>query len=126
LDPIKIDIYVEWSKFYSLNEGEIKKIVPTEPGIYVLWVKLVSNKWKIFYGASAENLQQQILSHLLSGETNDCIKKKVQNSICAFHFASVPKKVEREGINKYFFSVLPTECKQADPGKKPMSVNLPG
>lgn len=117
---------IKWSKFHSTyNEEEVKKYVPTEAGIYLLWVKLKNGKWKCFYVGKGSNLEDRLLSHISENEKNKCIKEKVSKYVCGFEYAKVSKQKERDGIEKYLYDKYKPECNQVDPGGTPIEVNLP-
>ncbi|MBS4028361.1 MAG: GIY-YIG nuclease family protein [Ignavibacteriales bacterium] len=118
-------INVEWSNLLFLRSTEIEKYVPTSGGLYILWVKLVSAKWKTIYIGQANNLKESLSKHLSISEPNECIKTKISKSVCAFHFAVVPDEDDRAGIEKFLFDRYTHECNKESSRESPIEVNLP-
>lgn len=117
---------ISWSAFHSTyTDSEVKKYVPKEAGVYLLWVKLKSGKWSCFYVGKAENLETRLLDHLSVNEENKCIKNNVTEYSCGFEYAKVSKESARKGIEKYLYDHYSPKCNQADPGGYPIQVNLP-
>jgi len=118
---------IEWSTFHSVySESEVKKYIPTESGVYLLWVKLAkSEKWRCFYVGQAKDLEKRLIEHLSANEENDCIKKKVAEKVCGFEYAKVAKQNDRDGIEKYLYDHYKPECNVQDPGGMATEVNLP-
>jgi len=116
---------IQWSTFQRLTEENIEKYVPTSAGVYLLWVKLKSGKWRCYYVGQAKNLEERLLAHISTSEPNKCIKNKVSKYICGYEYARVGKYGDREGIEKFLYDHYKPECNQIDPGGTPMEVNLP-
>ena len=116
---------IKWSEFWYLNDGNVQQNVPKQAGIYLLWVKLKTEKWMCSYVGQAENLQERLLSHCSQDEQNDCIKNNVQNYISGYEFAEVPKQSDRDAIEKFLYDYYQPECNKQDPGGTPMLVNIP-
>ncbi len=119
-------MHINWSNFHSTyDESEVRRYVPDDAGIYLLWVKLKTGKWRCFYVGQAENLEERLLDHLSGDEENKCIKNNVSNYVCGFEYAKVSKQSDRDGIEKYLYDYYKPECNKVDPGGKPIEVNLP-
>jgi excinuclease UvrABC nuclease subunit len=117
---------IKWSNFHnSYTEEEVNRYVPTEAGIYLLWVQLKSDKWRCFYVGKADNLKERFLNHLSSDEKNECLRDKVSKYICGFEHAIVLNQNHRDGIEKYLYDYYSPECNRIDPGGRPITVNLP-
>ena len=117
---------ISWSTFHTpYTESEVKKYVPTDSGVYLLWVKLESNNWRCFYVGKSDNLETRLLQHLSDEEENECIKDKVSEKICGYEYAKVSKQSDRDGIEKYLYDHYSPECNKNDPGGTPIKVNLP-
>lgn len=117
---------VIWPSFRSpYTESEVKKHVTEKAGVYLLWFKLETGKWKCFYVGKADNLRARLLDHLLDDEENECIKNRVTKHICGFEYAKVPKESDRKGIEKFLYDHYSPGCNQTDPGGEPIYVNLP-
>lgn len=120
-------IQLTWSGFYSsYSETTVKNNVPEKAGVYLLWVKLKSEKWKCFYAGQADNLKTRLLQHLADSEKNECIKTNVSNYVCGFEFALVGRQADRDGIEKFLYDYYNPECnKISPPDVEPIEVNLP-
>ncbi len=115
-----------WSLFHSsYSESEVKRHVPAEAGVYLLWVKLKNGKWKCFYVGKASDLEARLLDHLSDNEENECIKSNVSKYICGFEYAKVSKQSDRDGIEKFLYDHYKSECNKVDPGGSGIEVNLP-
>ena len=114
-----------WSAFHTpYNEEEVKKYVPTSGGVYTLWVKYQSGKWKCYYVGKADNLEARLLAHLDSHEPNTCIKNNVKYT-CGFSWIDITTEDERSGAEKYLYDTLEPECNEIDPGGEPLRITLP-
>jgi excinuclease UvrABC nuclease subunit len=116
---------VEWSSFQLLSEETVKKHVPASAGVYLLWVKLKSGKWRCYYAGQAEDLRKRLLDHLSAGEPNDCIKNNVAKYTSGLEYARVAKQADRDGAEKFLYDHFKPECNKADPGGTPIEVNTP-
>jgi excinuclease UvrABC nuclease subunit len=117
---------VKWSSFQDLTRDNIKKYVPTSPGVYLLWLKLKTEEWKCYYVGKAENLETRLLEHISDNEQNACIKNHVSQHINRYVTAEVARKADRDCIEKFLYDhYYKPECNQADPGGTPIPVNLP-
>ena len=117
---------ITWSSFHSsYTESEVKRYVPAEAGVYLLWVKLKNGKWRCFYVGQASDLKDRLLDHLSDDEENECVKNNVTNYTCGFEYAKVSKQSDRDGIEKFLYDHYKPECNKVDPGGLPIEVNLP-
>lgn len=117
---------INWSSFHTpYTEAEVKKYVPTDAGVYLLWVQLKNEKWKCFYTGQAKNLESRLLDHLSDDEPNECIKDNVKKYVCGFEYAKVSTQSERDRIEKFLYDHYSPECNNQDPGGTPLEVNLP-
>ena len=116
---------IKWSSFHgSYAEEEVKKYVPKDAGVYMLWVQLKSGKWRCFYVGKG-NLEERLLHHLSSYEENKCLSEKASKYICGFEYAAVSDENSRDGIEKYLYDYYSPGCNEVDPGGSPIRVNLP-
>lgn len=117
---------ITWSPFHSTySEAEVRRHVPSDPGVYLLWVELKNEKWLCFYAGQASSLEDRLLDHLSAEEENECIKKNVSQHICGFKYAKVARQNDRDGIEKFLYDHYKPECNKEDPGGTPIEVNLP-
>ena len=117
---------ITWSTFHEdYSEEEVTRYVPSEAGVYVLWVKLNNGKWQCFYVGQASDLEDRLLDHLYDSEENECIKNNVSRYTCGFEYAEVTKQKDRDGIEKFLYDHYKRECNKKDPGGAPIKVNLP-
>jgi predicted GIY-YIG superfamily endonuclease len=116
---------ITWSSFQNLTEENVKKYVPRDAGVYLLWVKLKNGKWRCYYAGQADDLERRLLEHLSDEEKNSCIKAKVRDHISGYEYAKVAKQSDRDGIEKFLYDHYKPECNEKDPGGEPIEVNLP-
>lgn len=116
---------VSWSTLRDFNSENARRYVPTSAGVYLLWMKLKNGDWRCYYVGQATNLEERLLAHLSTSETNACIKNHVDQHVNAYCYASVGKQSDRDGIEKYLYDTYKPECNQKDPGGTPIPVNLP-
>jgi len=116
---------IKWSAFHRLTEENVREYVPTTAGVYLLWVKLKSEKWRCYYAGQSDNLQRRLLEHFSAIEDNPCIKDKVANYISGFEYAKVGRQSDRDGIEKFLYNHYSPECNVEEPGGTPIPVNLP-
>jgi excinuclease UvrABC nuclease subunit len=115
-----------WSSFFTpYNEENVNKAT-TQSGVYLLWVKLKSDKWNCFYVGQTINIRSRIFEHLSPNEENECIKDNISNYICGFEFAVVANQSDRDNIEKFLYDYYKPECnKISPPSNLPQEVNLP-
>jgi len=117
---------VTWKPFQSLESETINNSVPQKAGIYLFWVQLKDNKWKVFYVGQAKNLRARISDHLTESEKNKCIKENVNNYVCGFEYCLVGKQNDRDGVEKYLYEYFTPECNDnSPPSDEPIEINLP-
>jgi excinuclease UvrABC nuclease subunit len=117
---------ITWSIFHSsYSESEVKRHVPRDAGVYLLWVKLKNDKWRCFYAGQAKDLEARLLEHLSDNEENECLKTNVSKYICGFEYAKVGLQRDRDGVEKFLYDHYKPECNGSDPGGEPIEVNLP-
>ncbi len=112
---------VEWNRTpYTLNEEQVKQVVPEKEGIYRL-----SNTEGVFYVGQSDNLQRRLLEHL-SEEKNDCIKEKLQFKV-EFRFALLEGEKERLCAESYMYRHCKKggegECNDKEPLEPPRDMN---
>ncbi len=119
-------MHIHWSWFNRIyTNTEVQEYVPNEPGVYLLWLYIDHDNWQCFYAGSTPNLQTALLGHLSDEEPNHCIKKAINDNVCGFEYAAVTHRSKRDGICKYLYDHYQPLCNEADPGGKPIAVNLP-
>jgi len=116
---------LDWRTFQTLTEDNIRKSVTTSSGIYLLWVKLENGKWRCYYIGIAENLEQRLLDHLSTSETNACIKEHVTKHTSCYEYAEVSKQSDHDGAEKFLYDHFKPECNRLDPGGTAIEVNIP-
>lgn len=116
---------VDWSKFRLLSEDNVKKYVTSSAGVYLLWVKLKTDKWRCYYAGQANDLEERLLAHLSTGEANTCIKDNVAKYVSGYECAKVAKQSDRNGVEKFLYDHFKPECNRVDPGGSAIEVNIP-
>lgn len=85
----------KWSSFFDLNQDKIKKFAADKPGIYLLYVKLATGRWKCFYIGKSNNIKKQLSFHLSESEQNEMIRTTTNKFICSFVFSVIQNEAER-------------------------------
>lgn len=116
---------INWSNFQRLSRENVSKYAVASPGVYILWKKVARYEWSCFYIGQAQNLEQQLMEHISSTETNRYLKETIATSICGFQFSAIIKQPDRDAIEQYLFDKYQPECNFQDPGGIPTLVNLP-
>lgn len=117
---------ITWSSFHeNYTEDVVRRYVSTGGGVYLLWVKLKTGKWRCFYTGRASNLESRLLAHLSSKEPDTCIKTNIAKYICGFEYAKLKTQSDRKGIEKFLYDQYKPECNDLDPGGTAITVNLP-
>ncbi len=117
---------VHWSAFHrDFTENEVHEYVPREGGVYLLWVRMKSRKWRCFFAGAADNLEERLLQHLSPKEENRCIAEQVSDYVCGFEYARVDGPRERQGVLKFLYDRYLPDCCAEDPGGTPLKVNPP-
>ena len=115
-----------WSAFYrDYNEDEVHQFVPRDGGVYLLWVRMKSRKWRCFYVGSAGNMEERLLHHLSPDEDNVALREQLTDFVCGFEYARVEGEEERRRIEKFLYDRFRPELNPADPGGVPLEVNAP-
>ncbi len=117
---------LHWSAFHrDYTEREVREYVPTGGGVYLLWVRMKSRKWRCFFAGSAANLEERLLQHLSPEEENACIAEQVGEFVCGFEFARIEDPEQRRGVLKFLYDRYRPDCCPEDPGGAPVAVNPP-
>ena len=119
---------LKWSEFHGGYSVTVIRYfnVPQMAGIYLLWNKHESGKWRCFYVGQAVNLKQRLLKHLTADEKNEDIKWNLKNNSCGFEYAVVDKQNDRDGIEKYLYDFYNPECNDfSPPDVEAIPVNFP-
>ncbi len=115
-----------WSAFYrDYTEDEVRQFVPREGGVYLLWVRMKSRKWRCFFVGSADNLEEKLLHHLSPEEENAALREQLCDFVCGFEYARVEDAGERNRIEKYLYDRYEPDLNPSDPGGVPLEVNAP-
>lgn len=75
------------SQKYSMNESNIRNILPNTSGVYALYA---SDGLLIYYGMSLDNIQDKLMRHH-TGKEGTCTKRAAY-----FNFEVTPHPVKRE------------------------------
>jgi len=116
---------ITWSSFHRFTEESVRKHVPKESGIYLLWVQLENNKWRCFYVGQTVDLEGSLIEHLSDNESNACVKQKVHELICGYEYVLIDYRISRDRIEKFLYDFFGPECNTSDPGGEAIEVNLP-
>ncbi len=120
----KVELY--WSAFYrDYTEEEIHQFAPREGGVYLLWVRTKSRKWRCFYVGASDNIESALLRHLSPEEENTAMREQLTEFVCGFEYARVAGEEERKGIVKFLYDRYKPDLNPTDPGGVPIKVNAP-
>lgn len=116
---------LEWSSLRPLTTANNKTYVPTGSGVYLLWAQLKNDEWRCYYVGQADRLEKRLFEHIADTEANECIREHIVSHNNSYEYASVDKKTDRDGIEKYLYDHFKPTCNDVDPGGSPIEVNLP-
>lgn len=115
-----------WSNVWVLNSDSILRLTPKSSGVYIIWVSLKSGGLNCRYVGQAMNLEERLLSHLSSAESNSCLKENTSQYVCKYCTAEVPRQNDRDGIELFLYQHYNPRCNNiTPPGTTPIPVNLP-
>jgi hypothetical protein len=119
-------IVVKWSDFLSLNNVNTDG-VPELAGVYLLWLKLHRNSWRLFYVGNSDNLRSTLKRHTSIQEPDPLIKRKAFNCILGFEYLVHPDNSNREGMVKFLTEYCRPEhsCGTTRPDIAALKVNIP-
>ena len=60
---------IQWSDFRAFSDNNLDDI-PTKAGVYLLWMKLSHDDWRLFYVGEADSLRHTMKRHLTCQEPN--------------------------------------------------------
>lgn len=117
---------VVWSEFRNFSDNNLDD-VPTQAGVYLLWVKLARDEWRMFYVGNADSLRPVLRRHLSCAEPNKAIRRKIINCVTGFEYLVQPDPATRERIVKFLANFYKPECGSAPVGEdvEPLEINLP-
>lgn len=117
---------VHWSILYrDYTEEEIHHYAPTDGGVYLLWVRMKSRKWKCFFVGSADNIEESLLRHISPDEPNEDLREQLTDFVCGFEYARVDDSGMRKRVEKFLYDHFRPEFNTVDPGGEPLAVNVP-
>jgi hypothetical protein len=101
--------------------------VPTQAGVYLLWMKLAKDDWRIFFVGSADSLVFALRRHMTAAEPNLILRRKVVRCVTGFEYSVQPDPEIRPAVLKYLAEYFKPECgaTEAPPGIEAIEVNLP-
>jgi excinuclease UvrABC nuclease subunit len=117
---------IRWSDFRAFSDNNLDDI-PTQAGVYLLWMKLIRDEWRVFYVGEASSLQLTLRRHLTCQETNLELRRKIRNCVTGFEYSAQPDPEIRAGVLKFLTEQCKPElpCSAVQPQAEPIAVNLP-
>jgi len=117
---------IRWSDFSAFNDNNLED-APSKAGVYLLWMKLTRDDWRLFYVGEADSIKQTLRRHLSCQETNFELKRKLRNCVTGFEYSVQPDAEVRAGVLKFLAEQCKPElpCPVAQPDVEPIAVNLP-
>ncbi|HUL42911.1 MAG TPA: hypothetical protein VLY03_01000 [Bacteroidota bacterium] len=87
---------------YLLTEDTIALYVPSQPGVFVLSIRLVSGAQQAFFSGQSENLQRTLRECVLKDPTRftEEVFEYLLRYQCYYSFFVVPEPVYRDEIEK--------------------------
>jgi len=117
-------IQVAWSEMLPCDAHSVNRRVERRGGIYKLMSRRSSKKFEPFYVGEAEDLREEMLNHLKSGETNKCVRDTLRTRDCRFRFAYVESAAERKGVERFLFDYYKGLCNDPAPSAGPVEINV--
>jgi len=117
---------IRWSEFRAYSDSNLQDI-PAESGIYLLWMKLTRDDWRLFYVGEADSLRHTLKRHLTCHEPNLEIRRKLRNCVTGFEYTVQPDPDVRSGVLKFLAEECRPElpCSTAPAEAEPIPINLP-
>jgi excinuclease UvrABC nuclease subunit len=117
---------IQWSDFRAFSDNNLDDI-PTKAGVYLLWMKIAREDWRLFYVGEADSLLHTLKRHLSCQETNFEIRRKLRNCVTGFEYSVQPDPEVRSGVLKFLTEQCRPElpCPAVRVEAEPISVNLP-
>jgi hypothetical protein len=117
---------IRWSDFGALNDSNLDD-TPTKAGVYLLWMKLTRDEWRLFYVGEADSLRHTLRRHLSCRETDLALRRKIRNCVIGFEYSVQPDPEVRAGVLKFLTEECKPElpCPTVQPLVEPIVVNLP-
>jgi hypothetical protein len=103
---------------FPLSEDSVAMHVPSQPGVFVLSIRLVSGAHQAFFSGQSENLQRSLRGYVLKDPANfsEEIFEYLIRYQCYYSFFVVPEPVYRDEIEKMVRTTI-------DPFQKLMILN---
>lgn len=96
-------IQLTWSKLIPLKNEEIEKLDDIG-GVYRISKKAEDGKYYVFFVGSADNLKENLLTHLSDKETNSRLKNYLQQGKdFVFRYAVIKERNIQEAIEKQMY-----------------------
>jgi len=89
----------EWSSKYPYTDNNVSIYLPASEGVYRLIYKK-GEKYYVFYVGQSDDLQRRLNEHPSYSESNECIKRYLQNFNCLFKFIEISLQFERDRIEE--------------------------
>jgi len=115
---------LKWSRLYEYTPSNLSQYVSNIPGVYRLSYKSVDGDIYVFYVGKAEDLQSRLYQHLLPSETNQCIKKMLQQNTCYFRYAMVNDEGVRNGAELALYLHYKPQCNSQAPEGPMIQINF--
>jgi hypothetical protein len=99
-------------------------MVERRGGVYKLLSRRKSKKFEPFYVGEADDLQEVLLNHLKSGESNKCIRDTLRTGDCRFRFAYLESGESRRGAERFLHDYYKGLCNETVPDSEPVEINV--
>jgi hypothetical protein len=117
---------IDWSQFRSYSDNNLDD-VPTQAGVYLLWMKMAKDEWRMFFVGNADCLRLTLKRHLTSAEPNKIVRRKIINCVTGFEYSVQTDPGVRDRVIRFLATQYRPECGSAPVAEtiEPLEVNLP-
>jgi hypothetical protein len=102
----------------------VTRRVQRRGGVYKLLSRRSSKKFEPFYVGESDDLLEELLNHLKSGESNKCVRDTLRTKDCMFRFAYVESEQQRKGAERFLFDYYKGLCNDGKPDAEPVEINV--
>ena len=117
-------LQLAWSDMLRCDAHSVSLKVERRGGVYKLLSRRKSKKFEPFYVGEADDLQEVLLNHLKSGESNKCIRDTLRTGDCKFRFAYLESAESRRGAELFMLHHYKGLCNETMPDGEPLDINV--
>jgi hypothetical protein len=106
------------------DANSVVRSVERRAGVFKLLSRRSSGKFEPFHVGEAGDLQEDMLNHLKTGESNKCIRDTLRTRACKFRFAYLDSEQQRRGAVRFLFDYYKGLCDEEGPDVEPIEINV--